>query len=110
MRTALHSATRKGQGAESCEPRERTPLFEMCPTALLFGMWDSTGPKGGLGPKFERAVVSEIVGVGAEWHDDYRGRGVRRDPLEVRAAVKVIKNTDKSWRLAKEEETGGKKA
>lgn len=42
-----------------------TPLFELCPTALIFGMWDSTGPKGGLGPKFERAVVSEIVGVGA---------------------------------------------
>ncbi len=42
-----------------------TTLFELCPTALLFGMWDSTGPKGGLGAKFERALVSEIVGVNA---------------------------------------------
>lgn len=83
-----------------------TPLFKMCPTALLFGMWDSTGPKGGLGPKFERAIVSEIVGVGAEWLEDYRTRGVRRDPLEIRAAVKVVKNPDKSWRLAKEKEKG----
>jgi CRISPR-associated protein Csb1 len=40
-----------------------TALFEHCPTALVFGMWDSTGPKGGLGAKFARAVVSEIVGV-----------------------------------------------
>lgn len=28
-------------------------------------MWDSTGPKGGLGAKFERALVSEIVGINA---------------------------------------------
>jgi CRISPR-associated protein Csb1 len=30
-------------------------------------MWDSTGPKGGLGPKFEGAMVSEVVGIGAEF-------------------------------------------
>jgi CRISPR-associated protein Csb1 len=43
-----------------------TALFELCPTALLLGMWDSTGPKGGLGAKFERAMVSEIVGIDAQ--------------------------------------------
>ena len=75
-----------------------TPLFELCPTALLFGMWDSTGPKGGLGPKFERALVSEIVGIGAEVGD--LRRGVRRDPLGIRSAVKVIKKADKSWTVA----------
>ena len=75
-----------------------TPLFELCPTALIFGMWDSTGPKGGLGPKFERAVVSEIVGVGAEIGDLLRG--VRRDPLEIRAAVKVQKSADGAWQIA----------
>lgn len=77
-----------------------TPLFELCPTALVFGMWDSTGPKGGLGPKFERAMVSEIVGIGAEWHDDYRGRGVRRDPLEIRKAVPIRRAADRSWTIA----------
>jgi CRISPR-associated protein Csb1 len=41
-------------------------LFDLCPTALVFGLWDSTGPKGGLGSKFQRALVSEIVGIGAE--------------------------------------------
>lgn len=46
-------------------PRDATALFELCPTALIFGMWDSTGPKGGLGAKFERAMVSEIVGINA---------------------------------------------
>ncbi len=88
-----HSET--GKALNTVSLANATPLFELCPTALLFGMWDSTGPKGGLGPKFERAVVSEIVGIGAEVGDLLRG--VRRDPLEVRAAVKVDKNADGSW-------------
>jgi CRISPR-associated protein Csb1 len=42
------------------------PLFGICPTALVFGLWDSTGPLGGLGTKFQRAVVGELVGVDIE--------------------------------------------
>src|SRR5262249_12346742 len=42
-----------------------TGMFEVCPTALLFGVWDSTGAAGGLGNKFARALVSEIVGIHA---------------------------------------------
>ena len=86
-----------GKALNTVSLANATPLFELCPTALLFGMWDSTGPKGGLGPKFERAVVSEIVGIGAEVADLLRG--VRRDPLEIRAAVKVQKNADGSWQV-----------
>ena len=37
-------------------------MYRHCPTALVFGVWDSTGPKGGLGAKFQRCLVSEIVG------------------------------------------------
>ncbi|HKJ95026.1 MAG TPA: type I-U CRISPR-associated RAMP protein Csb1/Cas7u [Gammaproteobacteria bacterium] len=87
-----------GRALNTVSLANATPLFELCPTALLFGMWDSTGPKGGLGPKFERAVVSEIVGIGAEYHDDYRARGVRRDPLEISRNVPVVRNDDKSLR------------
>jgi len=54
-----------GKGIDRVSLQNATPLFELCPTALLFGMWDSTGPKGGLGAKFERAMVSEIVGIDA---------------------------------------------
>jgi CRISPR-associated protein Csb1 len=39
-----------------------TALFELCPTALIFGMWDSTGPKGGAGAKFARGF-----GFGNNW-------------------------------------------
>src|SRR5207247_5847414 len=52
-----------GKQIDNVSPRNATPLFELCPTALIFGMWDSTGPKGGAGAKFERAIVSEIVGI-----------------------------------------------
>lgn len=47
-------------------PSNATAVFNLCPASLLFGVWDSTGPKGGLGAKFQRAIVSEIIGVGAE--------------------------------------------
>ena len=53
----------KGKALNKVNPADATPLFELCPTALIFGMWGSTGPKGGLGPKFERAIVSEVVGI-----------------------------------------------
>lgn len=54
-----------GKSFTDATPRNAAPLFRVCPTGLVFGVWDSTGPKGGLGSKFARALVSEIVGVGA---------------------------------------------
>lgn len=88
----------KGKALNAVGLANATPLFALCPTALVFGMWDSTGPKGGLGPKFERAMVSEVVGIGAEVGDLLRG--VRRDPLEIRAAIKVLKAANKSYSVA----------
>lgn len=59
-------ASADGKRFGDATPSNATALFELCPTALVFGMWDSTGPKGGLGSKFQRVLVSEIVGVGVE--------------------------------------------
>ena len=58
-----------------------TPLLKHAPHCLVFGMWDSTGPKGGLGVKFARAVVSEIIGVNAVGG---RKTSSRIDPLNIR--------------------------
>jgi CRISPR-associated protein Csb1 len=55
-----------GKRFTEASPSNATPLFDLCPASLVFGLWDSTGPKGGLGSKFQRAIVSEIVGIGAE--------------------------------------------
>ena len=69
-----------GRAITDAQPRNATALFHYSPTGLLFGMWDSTGPKGGLGSKFQRAYVSEIVGLDAKIG---RKVGSRLDPLQI---------------------------
>ncbi len=69
-----------GQKITDATPRNATDLFHYSPTSLLFGMWDSTGPKGGLGSKFQRAYVSEIVGFDAKVGKKV---GSRIDPLQI---------------------------
>ena len=85
-----------GAKIDSVSLANATPLYELCPTALVFGIWDSTGPKGGLGAKFARAMVSEIIGL-----DVVLGvkTSSRIDPLQIRAAVKVAKMKDGSWEI-----------
>lgn len=87
--------------------RNATPLFEICPTALLLGLWDSTGPKGGLGTKFQRALVSEIIGVDASYGTKTSSR---IDPLAIRKDAAVIYETpDRGWTLSPEEAAQEKK-
>lgn len=81
-----------------------TGLFRYCPHALFLGIWDSTGPKGGLGAKFARALVSEIVGIDAVVG---KKTSSRIDPLQTRAAAKVIKSADGSWKLAESDKAKG---
>jgi CRISPR-associated protein Csb1 len=54
--------TTAGKEFTDSRPNHATGMYKHCPTALVFGVWDSTGPKGGLGAKFQRCLVSEIVG------------------------------------------------
>lgn len=86
-----------GRRIDEADVANATPIFEVCPTALLFGMWDSTGPKGGLGAKFARAIVSEIVGIDAEIGTRTSSR---IDPMQIRAGALVFKNKDKTWSMA----------
>ena len=85
-----------GRAITDATPRNATALFRYSPTSLLFGMWDSTGPKGGLGSKFQRAYVSEIVGFDAQV-----GRKVRSriDPLQIEKvapAERVYNSADRN--------------
>jgi CRISPR-associated protein Csb1 len=77
----LFPATDEGQVLRRATPKNATELFRLCPTSLLFGIWESTGAAGGLGIKFQRAIVSEIVGLGAVVG---RRTGGRIDPLPIR--------------------------
>ncbi len=69
-----------GRAITDATPRNATDLFHYSPTCLLFGMWDSTGPRGGLGSKFQRAYVSEIIGLNATIGKKVRSR---IDPLQI---------------------------
>ncbi len=62
-------------------PANATGLLEVCPAALVFGVWDSTNlGSGGRGAKFARTLVSEIVGI-----DVVEGQkaATRVDPLGI---------------------------
>jgi len=75
--------------------RNATPLFESCPTALVYGIWDSTGPKGGLGVKFQRTIVSEIIGVNASLGVKTSSR---MDPLAIQLkAGPIYQGKDGDW-------------
>lgn len=59
-------------------------------------MWDSTGPRGGLGVKFARAIVSEIIGINSV-------PGVktssRIDPLNIRVNSGLLYKAKEGWTL-----------
>lgn len=62
-------------------------LFNVCPTALVFGLWDSTRPRGGLGFRLARNLTSEIVGVDVEFGTKTASRidpaGILRKPVDI---------------------------
>lgn len=87
-----------GEHLKKATPADATAILEVSPASLLFGAWNSTGEGGGLGAKFARAIVSEIIGVNVPVEEiaDRRtgeislrtaGRrtGSRIDPLGVRS-------------------------
>ncbi|MGH3267050.1 MAG: type I-G CRISPR-associated protein Cas7, partial [Trebonia sp.] len=52
-----------GRAITGAKPRDAAALYHHSPHTLVFGGWDSTGPRGGLGAKYERAITSEIVAL-----------------------------------------------
>ncbi len=109
-----------GEKLVKAKSDDATAILEISPTALLFGAWNSTGEGGGVGAKFARAIVSEIVGIGVpvEERADPRtgeiflrtaGRrtGSRIDPLGILRSVEVYKS-ESGWDV--DEAKAGKKA
>lgn len=95
--------TPEGEAAIKANSRDASALFEISPASLLFGSWDSTGVSGGLGEKYTRCVVSELVAVNVE---KAVRAGTRIDPLnsagEVDPAAILKASKDPMWQdLAK---------
>ncbi len=108
-----------GQRLAKAKAADASALLETSPTALLFGAWHSTGQGGGLGAKFSRCLISEIIGVdvpvedvvmnqrtgGSEIQTSGRRTGSRIDPLGILNRVKIYQaNADPSDWTAKEDE------
>jgi CRISPR-associated protein Csb1 len=103
-------------------PTDATALLEASPNALLFGAWHSTGEGGGLGAKFPRCLVSEIIAVNVpvdqiadqrsgeiEPRTSGRRTGSRIDPLGILRKVEVFKGPD-GWDITKDRAGRGAKA
>ena len=104
-----------GKRLAAAKPADATALLELSPTALLFGAWHSQGEGGGLGAKFPRAVVSEIMGVDTPVDEVPNQRtgekeprtaaqrtGSRIDPLGVLRKVEVFKGGS-GWSTGQQE-------
>jgi CRISPR-associated protein Csb1 len=103
-----------GQRLAKAKAADASVLLETSPTALLFGAWHSTGQGGGLGAKFARCLISEIVGIDVPVEDRVvnqrtgevevqtsgRRTGSRIDPLGVLRKVRVFKGED-GWSTTK---------
>jgi CRISPR-associated protein Csb1 len=90
-----------GRVITEARPRDAAGLYYHSPHTLVFGGWDSTGPKGGQGAKYERAITSEIVATGIE---PGKRTASRIDPagIELRAGP-LYQAPDGTWTLDPDE-------
>lgn len=82
-----------GKSVVSARVANATAFYEVCPTALIFGTWDSHGGGGLQSAKIPRALTSEVVGV-----DVVTGvrTGSRMDPLNI-GALTIYKHENGEW-------------
>jgi CRISPR-associated protein Csb1 len=106
FRDSLHGGKRfrdSALGKQLAQARldNATALFRSCPTALVFGFWDSQSESGVHGAKVARALASEIIGL-----DAVAGHATssRVDPLAISAtAAKVYRSETEMWTLDKDQ-------
>jgi len=102
FRDCQHEGTRFRDseiGKEMVEARawNATGMFRLCPTALLFGTWDSQSGAGVNSAKFARCLVSEIIGFDAVLG---KRTSSRIDPLGIKAMPGTIyESKTEQWTL-----------
>lgn len=103
-----------GQRLSKANVGNASALLEVSPTALLFGAWHSTGSGGGIGAKFARCLISEIVAIDVPVEDTVVSRRTgktevqtsgrrtssRIDPLGVLRKVQIFKG-ENGWSTTK---------
>ena len=95
----------QGRRLAAAKPADATALLEISPNALVFGAWHSQGEGGGIGAKFPRTLVSEIMAIDTPVDEiladartgelaartSGRRTGSRIDPLGILRKVEVFK-------------------
>jgi CRISPR-associated protein Csb1 len=84
-----------GEAVQRASTRDCSALLGLSPVSLLMGAWNSTGDGGGLGAKFARALVAEVVGY---WWTPGTRPSSRIDPLGARAQVPIV-GTPSDWEV-----------
>ena len=109
LRDSLHGEepfmqSQVGKRIAGASTADATAVFEISPSALIFGAWHSQGEGGGLGARFARVLVSEVMGIDVpvdeteQRSDDVavvsssRRTGSRLDPLGITRSVEVFKS------------------
>ena len=115
-------SSKQGKLLARATPADATALLELSPTALLFGVWHSQGQGGGLGAKFARTLVSEIMGINVPV-DEFRANqrtgemdvrtagqrtGSRIDPLGILRKVEIYRGAN-GWSTDKKGAGSGAK-
>jgi CRISPR-associated protein Csb1 len=86
-----------GRAIVAARLHDASAFYKYCPSALLFGTWDSTAGEGLDSAKIPRAIVSEIIGVNIT--PGVR-TGSRIDPLGIKAqSATIYRRTDGGWAL-----------
>lgn len=83
-----------GAGLNGAKTGNATAVFKLCPTALLFGFWDSNKWQRAPGGKVQRALVSEIVG-----YQKVQGKrpASRIDPLQIENNTEFYAKQGGGW-------------
>lgn len=86
-----------GLAITEARPGNAAAVYHHSPHTLVFGGWDSTGPRGGLGSKYERAITSEVVAFDIE---PGLKTSSRIDPAAIQMrAGKLYQSEDGTWTL-----------
>jgi CRISPR-associated protein Csb1 len=98
------SSTEPGKGLRSATLRDATALFRWCPTALIYGIWDSHRGRPELSLKVPRSYVSELFGVEPQIGQRV---GSRLDPIGMLGGNVVRSETPGDWSLVEVESEAG---
>lgn len=90
------SVTPLGRAVRKATLRDATVLYRWCPTALVYGVWDSHRGRPELSLKIARSYVSELYGV-----DPQVGKrvGSRLDPIGMLGGTVALGDAPDDWEL-----------